>query len=302
MKYYFLGFLILLVTFCASKKDTQTQNKGDMKESLRTGKDIFIENRVFTEELDITKLLDPNLVSDGIYQVKTSSSVTFKNCRFEGKVKAFSNQQDSRVTSTAFLSNVSFIQCIFNNEVNFRSSSIMGTADFTKSTFNKVANFEECTFLQNAYFNGCTFNDDVRFQNAFFTKRANLMNTQFNKASSFQNTTFNSEVQFSVGKFRDYADFSLSKFNDNAFFNYCDFSKNASFNSSHFSRGVDFLNVNFNNTEFKGCSFYGDTRFFQSAVQSKMDFENTFFLFGTPDLSFIAAQKVNLANLKKIRH
>ncbi len=301
MKYYFVGFLILLVTFCASKDDTQKQKKGDMKELLRSGKDIFIENRVFTEEIDVTRLLDSNMVSEGIYQVKTSSSLAFKNCRFEGKLRAFSNKKETRLISTAFLSNVSFIQCIFNDEVNFRSSSILGIVDFTKSVFNKKAIFEECTFSQNAYFNGCSFNDEVRFQNAFFMRRANFMNTQFNKNTSFQNASFNSEVQFSVGKFNDYADFSLSKFNDNAFFNYCEFGKSSTFNSSHFSRGVDFLNVKFNASEFKGCAFYGDTRFFQSGVQTLIDFDNAFFLFGEPDLSFVVKQKVKLDKLRKVR-
>src|SRR5690349_24865168 len=174
MRYYLLALCILLITFCASKNSEQQQNGGEMKELIKSGKDLFIENQVFKEDIDITAFLDANLISEGIYQVKTSSSITFKNCRFEGKIIAFNNKNDVRLTSASFLSNVSFLQCIFNNDVNFRSSSILGMADFTKSSFNKKANFEECTFSQNSYFNGCTFNDEVRFQNSFFVKKANF--------------------------------------------------------------------------------------------------------------------------------
>src|SRR5690349_6992257 len=113
MKYYLVGLFILLITFCSSKDNSQKQNGNAMKELLQSGKDVFIENRVFQEDIDITSLLDSNQVSEGIYQVKTSSSITFKNCRFEGKIIAFKNKNDVRLINTTFLSNVSFLQCIF---------------------------------------------------------------------------------------------------------------------------------------------------------------------------------------------
>lgn len=296
---YILILLIFLNTFCSSQNTLQKQNDGNLKELLQAGKDVFIENQVFAHDIDITSLLASNLISQGIYQAKTISSITFKNCRFEGKVTAFNNKGDGAVINVSFLSNLSFIECIFNNDVNFRNSSVYGLTDFTKSAFNKKANFEECTFYQNAYFNTCTFADEVRFQNAFFMKKANFMNAEFNKNVSFQNATFNSELQFGVGKFHGYAEFSLIKCNENSFFNYCEFDGNSNFNNARFTGNADFLKVKFKNGEFKNTSFYGEPRFLESTVIDDINFEKSFFLLGTPDLSFFLKAKINISNLRK---
>ncbi len=289
---YLLALSVILFSFCSSQNTLQQQNKGGLKELLQSGKDVFIENQVFQEDIDLTSLLSSNLISESIYQVKTTSSITFKNCRFEGKISAFINKTDGSVINTSFLSNLSFINCIFNNDVNFRGSSVYGLCDFTKSSFKKTANFEETTFYQNAYFNTCIFSDEVRFQNAYFIKKANFMNSQFNKVASFQSATFNSELQFGVGKFEDFADFSLAKFNDNTLFNYCEFNKKSTFNSAYFTRNVDFINVKFQTGEFVSTSFLGEPRFFQSSVTDSLHFDKSFFLLGSPDMSFLDKQKI----------
>lgn len=296
---YLLALLVILNTLCSLQSSKGKKNGGDLSNMIQSGKDIFIENQVFQQDVDFTKMLDSNLISEGIYQAKTTSSVTFKNCRFEGKLTAFINKSNGQIMNTAFLSNVSFINCIFNNEVSFRSGSIYGMTNFTKSVFNKKANFEECTFYQNAYFNGCNFADEVRFQNAFFIKKANFMNAQFAKVAGFQNSTVNAELQFSVAKFGAYADFSLLKCNENAFFNYCEFSGKSSFSNAKFAGRTDFLKVKFKTGDFKNTAFFGEPRFFDSSVADSISFDNTFFLFAQPDLSFFPKEKINITNLKK---
>src|SRR3954470_8979705 len=175
MKYLF-SLLILSSLACSPKSDTLDK----LRELIKSGKDVYVENVDFTGDLDLTTFLDKNLISEGVYQAKTSSSITFNNCRFNGKVIAFRTENNAS-TVVSFLSNVSFINCHFSDEVNFRGSSILGRTDFAKSVFDKKVNFEECTFYQNAYFNSCTFNDELRFQNAFFIKNGNFSDAKFQK-------------------------------------------------------------------------------------------------------------------------
>jgi uncharacterized protein YjbI with pentapeptide repeats len=266
-----------------------------LKELIKSGKDVYIENADFTGDLDLTTFLEKNLISEGVYQAKTSSSITFNNCRFNGKVIAFKTMNNASTVMT-FLSNVSFINCHFSNEVNFRGSSILGRTDFTKSVFDKKVSFEECTFYQNAYFNGCTFNDELRFQNASFIKNANFSNTKYQKVASFQSATFNSGLQFLVATFYQFADFSLIKCKDDVFFNYSEFNDKSNFSNSSFAGSTNFMNVRFTNAEFKDCLFIGELNLLKATLTQFLDFEHCHFITKKPDLSFLPKEKIKIDN------
>jgi len=293
---YFIPALLLLTAACAFR--TSSSQNDDWKQRLRAGEGIFIENQVFAEDLDFTEILSANPIAYRANQVKTSASITFKNCIFRGKVMAFQQQSEEQITLMTFLSNVSFIDCEFREEVSFRASTIFGRADFTDSRFFAKASFEECSFYQNAFFNSCAFYNEVRFQNTFFGQKANFMQTQFDKTAFFQSATFQGELQFSVAEFHQYADFSLLHCEQNCFFNYTQFNDQATFNDAHFAKGADFNNTIFDKGIFRNCAFMGQTRFLKSSVNDTVDFENSFFLFGRPDFESFEAEKINLTNIR----
>src|SRR3954471_19166552 len=114
---YLLFVLIISNIACSAKTDPLN----NLSELIKSGKDVYIENVDFSSDLDLTTFLEKNLISEGVYQAKTSSSITFNNCRFNGKVIAF-RKDNNASTEISFLSNVSFINCHFSDEVNFRGS------------------------------------------------------------------------------------------------------------------------------------------------------------------------------------
>ena len=235
-----------------------------------------------------------NLISEGIYQVRIVSSVTFQNCIFKGKVISYKKDSNNAIILTSFQSNLSFIGCTFHNEVSFRAATILGRTDFTETSFLKTASFEECTFFQNAYFRASTFHEELRFQNAVFMQKANFLNAEFDVTASFQQATFHSEAQFSSAKFMGYADFGLIRCHGNFFANYAVFDNRAIFNSGFYNCQFDLMNINFKRCEIMNCQFFGKARFLKSTVAEQLSFDNSYFLLGMPDLSSFDQDKLSL--------
>jgi hypothetical protein len=249
----------------------------------------------FDDDIDFTQF-NKNLISEGVYQVRIVSSITFQNCTFNGKVTAY-RKDDNSVTLTSFQSNLSFIGCIFNNDVSFRAASVLGRADFTNAAFFKGASFEECTFFQNAYFRASIYYKELRFQNTVFMEKANFLNAEFDTTTSFQQATFNGEAQFSSTKFLGYTDFGLINCHANFFANYAIFYDRAIFNNGFYNCQADLTNVNFKQCEMMNCRFFGKTRFLKSSVEQHLSFDNSYFLFGMPDISSFDPDKLSLAGI-----
>ena len=135
--------LILLTSTCASSGN----KNNDIKELLKKGNDIYIEDVTFTDNINITDYLKAIKISPSVSQVVVESSITFSNCTFEGDVAAFKKNEDGTTVITLFKGSVSFISCTFNQKFNFRGSSIMGRLNFFKSYFEGEASFEEVSFF-----------------------------------------------------------------------------------------------------------------------------------------------------------
>ncbi|MFH1119178.1 MAG: pentapeptide repeat-containing protein [Bacteroidota bacterium] len=295
MKLLFILIATALSTNCASTH--LDKSRDSLENQLRTGVDVFIENKTFREVIDFTGILLSNPVSEGMQQARFTSSITFKNCVFENDVLAYSKNDNGQKTFSFFQSNLSFIGCSFKDTVNFRASSIMGRTVFTSSFFEKAAIFEECTFFQNTHFNQCVFHGELRFQNTFFMQRANFMDAAFDGNASFQGSTFHSTAQFSNTKFYGYSDFSLINWNETCFFNYAQIHGRSVFNSAHFSQIADFNSVSFENTEIKNCFFMGKTSFAKSDIIKRLSLDHSYFLLGVPDLGFFDKEKLSTVDL-----
>jgi len=280
----------LFICTCASCSEIHKKTK--LEDLILKGKDVFFKDITFEDDIDFTEF-SKNLISEGVYQVRITSSITFQNCTFNGSLIAYS-KNESDVILTSFQSNLSFIGCIFNEDVNFRAASVLGRTDFTNSAFNKTASFEECTFFQNAYFRASSYHEELRFQNAVFFQKANFLHAEFDATASFQQATFYGEAQFSSTKFIGYADFGLIRCHGNFFANYALFNDRAIFNSGLYNGKVDFINISFNYVEIMNNQFNCETRFLKSTVSDQLSFDNSFFLLGKPDISSFDQEKVSL--------
>jgi hypothetical protein len=291
MKIYLFIITGIIMATCASSNGSQ--NKGSFEDLITDGKDVFFKDMTFDHDIDFTQF-NKNLISEGVYQVRIVSSVTFENCTFKGKVTAYKKDNDNNIILTSFQSNLSFIGCVFQNDVSFRAASVLGRTDFTSASFLKSVSFEECTFFQNAYFRASTYHEESRFQNAVFIQKANFLNAEFDVTASFQQATFHSEAQFSSTKFMGYADFGLISCHGNFFANYAVFANRSIFNSGSYNGQVDLINITFKQCEIKNCHFFGETRFLKSTVEEHLSFDNSFFLLGMPDISSFDKEKLSL--------
>jgi len=285
------------MTSCAS--GNVPPKKESIEDLIKAGENVFFQDMTFDDDIDFTQF-ERNLISDGVYQVRIISSVTFQNCTFNGTVTAYRKDKDNALIITNFQSNLSFIGCVFKNDVSFRAASIQGRTDFTESSFLKTASFEECTFFQNAYFRASTYHEELRFQNAVFMQKANFLKAEFDVTASFQLAIFHSEAQFSSTKFMGYADFGLINCQGNFFANYAEFANRAIFNNGIFYGQADLLNISFQKCELKNCKFFGEARLLKSTAEDRMEVDNSFFMFGIPDLSSFEKEKLSLDGIKTL--
>ena len=285
----------LLLTNCASSN--VPQKNMDFEELIISGKDVYFKDMTFEQDIDFTKF-EKNLVSEGVYQVRIVSSITFHNCIFKGKVTTYTKDKDQNIIFTSFQSNVSFIGCAFHEEANFRASNILGRVDFTNALFLKKATFEECTFYQNAYFRASAYHEELRFQNAVFMQKANFLNAEFDNTASFQSVTFQGEAQFSNTKFMGYTDFGLIRCFGNFFANYALFHDRAIFNNGYYYSSADFISLVFHQCEMMSNRFFSEVRFTKSTAEVFVSFDKCYFLQGAPDFSSFDPAKISQVGIR----
>lgn len=283
MKHFILTLVALVQLSCATQNSSSKEENG-MKDLIKKDQPVYIENQTINEVIDFTSFLEKHLISEGVYQVNINSGITFKNCVFNKPISAFAKMENGDIVLTSFRGNVSFIDCIFMEDVNFRGSSIYGRTDFTGSTFNVSANFEALNCHENAYFNQCVFEGPLRFQNTFFNQKANFMSAEFYDIISFQNSLFNSELQFSASKFYKYADFTLIDCRGKVLFNYAEFMDKADLSHSVFVQNFDFISTKNNITSFNNCRFLGKVRFNKTEVLASLTIKGSYFLLDTPEI------------------
>jgi len=97
MKHMLVFLVIAFNTTCATSN--MPAKATNLEEMIRNGEDIYFENQTFEEDIDFTKILKPNMISEGIYQVRIVSSVTFKNCAFNGKVVTYNRDENRTILS-----------------------------------------------------------------------------------------------------------------------------------------------------------------------------------------------------------
>lgn len=206
-------------------------------------KGLYFENKTFKDTLNFTQLQSRILgkrVGEAIEE-----NLTFVNCVFEAPVLAYVKKGLRNETLVHFKGKVSFINCVFKDEVNFRGSSFLGDMIMTDAIFLKKVNFQDAIFMQKVNFYNSKFAEDLAFQNARFYHRSSFMEVKISGNASFQSCVFHDDVNFAVSIAFQYMDFSLCRFYGYAIFDYIDWQGRTVFNNSTFFMRVQFLQAKF---------------------------------------------------------
>lgn len=277
---------------CATGQKKSTSNEPEMNNQLKSGTNIYFENKTINVDLDFTNLLPAVNESNGINRCYINSAITFKQCTFKGKISGYITETSGKSTMTYFQKSVSFIDCIFDDDVNLRGAIFAAPVNFQGCSFVKKTDFQECQFYSDAFFNETKYREEAFFQNSVFMKKMILMNARFESNVYFQNSVFYFDAQFSNAEFQKYADFTVCTFQMGAFFNYCKFQQQAIFNSSIFSKRFEILKITANKAELRKCYFGFVPKLMQSDFSELLDFSGSHFAMGIPVLKDITTKEI----------
>jgi len=303
-----LLFLITTIAglqlMCSSNSKQNTAGSMTAEELLRKiekGEDLHLKDQVFTEDIDLTQL-SATLANVNYYTVAIGSQITFEGCTFKGKFLAYHIDKEQQ-RACHFQKGITFMDCIFREEVNFKGSTIQGLANFSKSYFEQEAHFEGCRFQSDANFSNTVYLKDIFFQQAHFTKASTFMNANLGGILSFQGAQFDAPAQLGVCEFHEYADFSTAVFNRGAFLDYSKFHGQAVFSNVIFRDRAEFKSCEFDQiANFKGATFYGLSRFNESIIKGAFSLKDTRFVYGPPEMGSLKMDNPAQIELENARY
>ena len=151
------------------------------------------------------------LTNTGTY-VYNHKNIKFSNCTFF----------NLNLSKIRFLSEISFENCLFNGNTDFRDSVFEEDISFQHSSFNGTVHLEDANFLKNANFEHIESRG-----NAFLFNQYKLTNSENNNTFrflwSFKGAKFYSKVAFFRRIFPVRADFSYVSFYNTFYFTNCQF-------------------------------------------------------------------------------
>lgn len=265
---------------------------GDFRDRLSKGKDVLVENQEIGEALDFCDFASAYTLATGAERAQIGASVTFRKCRFRAKVSACRREAGKPMIAVSFAKNLSFEDCTFDEDVDFRACLVQDLTNFANCTFAKKVNFEEGDFANYAIFTGCHFQQDVRFQNTFFRKRGDFLHAEFGGTVNFQGAVFALDAQFGNVKSYKSADFTLVQFNGHAFFNYAELHGRTQFDDGWFKGRGEFMQGKLVDVSMKNCRFFGQPRFDQANIDIGLDVAQVHWLGGPPSWTDVDRAKV----------
>ncbi len=285
--------IILLFTgffhACTVKAKDTSVNGAKIIKLIEKNKNIFFKDIEIDGDIDFTQIKNPSIESSGTYRVYVQSSITFVNCTFNGKIIAYSVNENKVKTFTTFAKNLSFQACTFKKEIIFSETAVEGIVNFSSSTLEKLADFQGFNFkYKDNYFTDVKFKAEAKFQRISCYGNINFKSSVFNENVSFQKSLIKGNFSLGATTYEKYADFSSIFVLRNANFNYAKFNGKLTFNNSLFNNKSDFNNVVFNkDASFKKVQFRGQTRFNETKAKSNINFDNAIFSIEKPNLESI---------------
>ncbi len=255
----------------------------EINNKIKNQTNIQYKDVTIIGDIDFLFSEDANFETPYMYKHHISSFIIFYNCTFKGKIIGYKKVNDVYKVSN-FEKNLTFMNCTFQDTVNFKYADFNGLVNMSKSTFQEFVSFESCNFnFKKNYFSQAKFLKQLRFNLVFARGDINFFEAVFDDNVLFQLSKFNNPVTFSSSKFNKNADFTSCKFYDDIFLNYAEFLKKISFNNTVFKGRTEFIDSKFNFiSEFKNCIYFGKTKYNNSTVKGVFSFENSYFYVSNP--------------------
>lgn len=286
-----IALLLLVFTSCKAGNNREKKTPSDaagILAAIHAGDDVIIEGKVIKTDINLTEGSKAVLQHQGLNVMYIKGALVFRNCEFKGKLIAWKGSENAASTACSFGRNVSFINCIFQEEVLLKAAHISGVANFQGCTLLKGINMEEVTFDGPALFAKAFIRGEGRFQNTVFRHKADFFECTFEELVSFQGAGFQQECSFNVAKFARYADFSLCQFQHHVFFSYAEAADKLIFNGTLFRGRCDFISMQALQLDMKRTWFALPPRFDKAGIGASTDLSEAQFISGLPDLSKMA--------------
>ena len=281
-KYWF--WLLVLGSFLSTQAQKfESIEAKSILSQIKKGKPINIENAEITGDLDFTKIGFSRETNQNA-RVIVETPLFFKNCKFRGQIIGFKENTDLAIAST-FTKNLTFVDCIFYQNINLNSCFVNSVGDFSGSQFYGDAHFENSIFDKSVFFNKTIFAKECFFQNTRFRSNLDFSESIFNQNASFQGSDFYDLVVFRLAEFRESLDFSLCTFFKNASFNFFSIKNKGLFNNCRFEARLEFENIKSTKIEMEECVFENDVLFNELDCAS-FSINKSLFYKDSPTISF----------------
>jgi len=254
-------FLVAIILFnsCSASQTTANKNikASDILSDIAKGKNISFKDKIIEGNIDFTTL-NSVFLSQATQLVYVNSAINFVNCTFKGKIIA-QKRNEKIATVTDFAKNLGFINCSFEEEINFDQAVFRSQVSFNQSTFNKPVFLRGAEFRSSKnFFMEIHAFDNFLLINSKFYGNANFMKSIFEKQFSVQKISVNNDFFLGACKFLSYTDLSGATFGG-----YCDFK---------YSEFTDRLVLS--NSVFRGKLNLADAVLTEQTEANKVDFQN----------------------------
>ncbi len=292
----FISYFALTNCTAAHKEFIQAE---DIINQIKSKKNVFYSNKLIKGKLDFT-VLDAYVISSNASKIDIEVAVTFDNCKFEEDVIAYAKSDKGKVTFVEFSKCLSFNDCVFEKQIQFREIIVKGLFNLTKCQVQGEVGMEGSQLHSSySFFTETKFKAETRFQRLRVLGHTDFLKTEFWEKASFQLADFDGNVMFADAVFNKNLDFSLALF-----------SKKLILNNSLFYGYVDFSNASFKGrTEFINTQCKQDVTFYQiqiwdviklntSTFKGNLSFEKAQFYFHKPELKEVIFEKESGVNIK----
>jgi|GEM_PF-6120240 len=255
---HFKMFLLLssLLFSSCGYRSSANDRPHDRSQWIRNSEEnIYISGETFSDTIDFTDLFLVSHLGSGKREVNVPVNIVFENCIFNAPVKAAKEDSKGWIL-TFFGKNVTFINCDFKEEFNFRGTTIAGNLVLTSNTFYKTARLQGFSTRGQAIIRSNHFFEDALFQGSKFHDATNFHETYFHKTVNFQGSYFHDNMQWSLIRILGYGDFTLTDFNRDFIFNYTECPGTIVFDHSFFRKRADIVGSKFNHLSIRSCFFH----------------------------------------------
>lgn len=302
-KMFFTCIIAFFISCTHASEKSETVPVSKIIKQIKKGENVFYEHSRIVGDLNFLNIMNGNDESIGEIRNYIASSITFRDCIFEGKVIAYEDK-DNIYYFSQFEKNISFINCKFIQEVNFRDVQVDGSINFTDSEFNEPATFEGiCGKGKTISFNNCVFNETSRFQRAVFLSSAGFFKTKFLKDVNFQASYFYNDAIFRACTFGGKINFSSMNVLGNFSMNYTECMGEFTFQNNKVFDRAEFIHCSFkDDVHIKGNIFFSLVRFQKSVFDKKCIIKETVFQHSLPEFDETQFLLKNEIELDAVRY